>query len=167
MDGRGAHHQHETAAHPRRGVLVLEDRVVAYAWGARRRWGGDGFTACVADPGLVDTAINRCEWPAALRGALLGRREGHGSIDCIVDGRGGGVARVFRRGSDVRVWREGCSNPTVRHGSDGTRGSVRLPGGSSRHPASAEMVDRGTLDDDGRCETLSSQSDSNLKLELA
>ena len=44
--------------------------VVAYAWGARRRWGGDGFTACVADPGLVDTAINR-EWPAALRGLYL------------------------------------------------------------------------------------------------
>lgn len=44
--------------------------MVAYAWGARRRWGGEGFTACVADPGLVDTAINR-EWPAALRGLYL------------------------------------------------------------------------------------------------
>ena len=44
--------------------------VAVYVAWARRRWGGDGFTACVADPGLVDTDINR-EWPPALRGLYV------------------------------------------------------------------------------------------------
>ena len=44
--------------------------VAVYVAWARRRWAGDGFTACVADPGLVDTDINR-EWPAALRGLYV------------------------------------------------------------------------------------------------
>lgn len=44
--------------------------VAVYVAWARRRWGDDGFTACVADPGLVDTDINR-EWPAALRGLYV------------------------------------------------------------------------------------------------
>jgi NAD(P)-dependent dehydrogenase (short-subunit alcohol dehydrogenase family) len=44
--------------------------VAVYVAWARRRWGDDGFTACVADPGLVDTDINR-EWPPALRGLYV------------------------------------------------------------------------------------------------
>ena len=41
-----------------------------YAHTAHRLWSTSGFSAVVADPGLVDTAINR-EWPGVLRGLYI------------------------------------------------------------------------------------------------
>jgi NAD(P)-dependent dehydrogenase (short-subunit alcohol dehydrogenase family) len=41
-----------------------------HAFHAHRRWSPIGFSAVVADPGLVDTAINR-EWPPLLRGLYV------------------------------------------------------------------------------------------------
>jgi hypothetical protein len=43
-----------------------------HAYAAHRFWNGAGFSAVVADPGLVDTTLNR-EWPPLLRGAYVAR----------------------------------------------------------------------------------------------
>ena len=41
-----------------------------HAYAAHRFWSGAGFSSVVADPGLVDTTLNR-EWPPFLRGAYV------------------------------------------------------------------------------------------------